>query len=157
MTPDVVLAAPGDIPALTAMYRSLAAEMASLRPVWALADGIAEPIAESLEAMLADPTWMAYVGRIDGAPVGFLLGHDEPLLPQAGGERVGAIRFIYTDRDAREVGVGEAMLSAFLADAGRRGIRRFDGHVSPGHRKAKNFYESHGFKARAIVMHRDDA
>jgi hypothetical protein len=37
-----------------------------------------------------------------------------------------------------------------------RGISKFDAHVLPGHRLAKNFFEAGGFSARSIVMHHDD-
>ena len=36
------------------------------------------------------------------------------------------------------------------------GISKFDAIVSPGHRNAKNFFESQGFKARRITMNLDD-
>jgi hypothetical protein len=49
------------------------------------------------------------------------------------------------------------MMDAFMIDARARGITLFDAHVSPGHRESKNFFESHGFTARSIVMHRSDA
>jgi hypothetical protein len=39
----------------------------------------------------------------------------------------------------------------------KRGISRFDAHVLPGHRLAKNFFEAGGFSARSITMHHDDA
>ena len=55
---------------------------------------------------------------------------------------------------ARDVGIGETMLDRFLADYGST-HRYFDAHVSPGHRLAKNFFESSGFKARHIVMFHD--
>jgi hypothetical protein len=37
-----------------------------------------------------------------------------------------------------------------------RGITKFDAHVLPGHRLAKNFFEAGGFSARSIIMHHDD-
>jgi hypothetical protein len=37
-----------------------------------------------------------------------------------------------------------------------RGITKFDAHVLPGHRLAKNFFEAGGFAARSITMHHDD-
>ncbi len=81
----------------------------------------------------------------------------EPLLPQAEGERVGVIRYIFTHPDARGVGIAEAMLAAALADLRARGLTKFDVRVLPGHRSAKNFFEANGFSARLIVMHHDDA
>jgi hypothetical protein len=46
------------------------------------------------------------------------------------------------------------MLGSFLDGETAAGIGYFDAHVAPGHRLAKNFFESHGFSARRIVMHR---
>ena len=137
------------------LYDLLSAEMAALRPVWPLTDGLAAPTTTTFEAMLSAGDWSILIGALDGVAVGFLAWRDEPMLPQAGGERIGAVRYIFTEPAARTVGVGEAMMAAFLEAARARGIRRFDAHVSPGHRQAKNFFESNGFKARAIVMYRD--
>lgn len=127
-----------------------------MRPTWPVADGLAEPVDRSLQAMLDAPEWTVIVGSIDGVMVGFLAWRDEPLLPQADGARLASVRFIFTEGAARGIGVGEAMMTEFLAAARGRHITRFDAHVSPGHREAKNFFESNGFKARSIVMHRDD-
>ncbi len=143
-----------DITELVRLYRLLEAEMARLKPVWGITEGIPEPIEASFGAVLDDPAVALYVGAIDAVAVGFLLGRSEPMLPQAGGDRIAAIRLIFVEAEAREMGVGEAMLSLFRSEH-RASHRYFDAHVSPGHRVAKNFFESNGFKARHIVMHRD--
>lgn len=106
--------------------------------------------------MIGDPGWTTYVGEIDGAGVGFLFGRYEALLPQARGSVVASVRYIFTHPQAREVGVAEAMIDRYMTAARVDGVTRFDAHVSPGHRLSKNFFESHGFKARSIVMHRSD-
>lgn len=146
-----------DLPEILRLYAGLSAEMTALRPMWALSDALAAPIADTLSTMASAPEWSMIVGTLDAVPVGFLAWRDEPLLPQAGGERVAAIRYIFTDPEARGVGIGEVMMTVFFSGAAERGITRFDAHVSPGHRAAKNFFESNGFKARAIVMHRSDS
>lgn len=138
------------------LYGGLAAEMSALRPMWALSDALASPIADTLSSMFSASEWSIVVGLLHEVPVGFLVWRDEALLPQAGGKRVAAIRYIFTDPGARGVGVGEAMMAVFFSRAAQHGITRFDAHVSPGHREAKNFFESNGFKARSIVMHRSD-
>ncbi|MGD2102389.1 MAG: hypothetical protein PVG83_09125, partial [Acidimicrobiia bacterium] len=74
----------------------------------------------------------------------------------AGEDRIGAIRLIYVDHEAREVAVGEMMRDLVMALLRKRGITKFDAHVLPGHRLAKNFFEAGGFSARSIVMHHDD-
>ena len=145
-----------DIATLVSLYRDLEQEMADLRPVWPYVDGVPEPAENAFALMIHADDWHVYVGEIDGQPLGFLAARDEPLLPQAGGATVGAIRYIYSEPEARRVGLGEALTNLFLTEARSRGIARFDAHVSPGHLDAKNFFESNGFKARAIVMYTED-
>lgn len=146
-----------DIDIVMAMYRHLSDEQEALRPLWPLADGLAEPATPALEEILGDEDSLLLVGEIDGYPLGFLWARVEPLLPQADGEDVGVIRLIFTDPEARGVGVGDAMITQALAELRSRGLRYFDARVSPGHRNAKNFFESNGFSARLIVMHHADS
>ena len=96
------------------------------------------------------------LGEIDGFPFGLLAAVVEGLRPQANGELVGSIRLVYVDHEARQVGVGESMRDLALDKLRERGITKFDAHVLPGHRLAKNFFEAGGFSARSIVMHHDD-
>lgn len=145
-----------DVGTLESLYRDLAEEMTELHPMWPLADGLAEPIADSLHTLVEAPDAVVLVGEIDFNPFGFLVAKVEPLLPQAGGEEIGSIRLIYVERDAREVAVGEVMRDEAMDMLRARGISKFDAHVLPGHRLAKNFFEAGGFSARAIVMHHDD-
>lgn len=145
-----------DLSEIAGLYRLLETEMAALRSVWPLADGLPEPVETTLGAMIGAQDWRLLVGTLDGVVVGFLAGRDEPLIPRSGGGIVASVRFLFTRPEAREVGVGEKMLASYLNQARRRGISHFDAHVSPGHRAAKNFLESKGFKARSIVMHRED-
>lgn len=145
-----------DLPALLLLYEELAMEMVELHYMWPLADGLPEPIEGSLLQALTDEDTILCVGMIDDYPLGFLLARVESLLPQAGGERLGAIRLVFVSRDAREVGVGEAMRDLALEELRSRGIRKFDAHVLPGHRLAKNFFEAGGFAARSIIMHHAD-
>lgn len=149
-------ASPDDLDTLMGLYRGLEAEQTSLKAMWPLADALAEPADAAMKEALADPETAVFIGTIDEYPLGFLTIRSEPLLPQAGEERVASIRFVYTDHEARGVGVGEAMIEAALAEFRQRGFTRFDAHVLPGHRFAKNFFESAGFAARSIVMYHDD-
>jgi GNAT superfamily N-acetyltransferase len=159
MMPLVVAARPAtaaDLPDLLRLYRLLEAEMEALRGLWKEADGLPEPIEEALARAVADPDTLVYMGTADGVPFGFILGYSAPLLPQAGGARMATIKLVFTEEDARGVGVGEAMRDA-LVDAFRaQGHRWFDAHVLPGHRLAKNFFEAGGFSARFIIMNHED-
>lgn len=149
-------AAPEDIATLETMYRSLEGEMEALHAMWPVADGLDEPVSRSFGDALGEPDTVVIIGEIEGHPFGFLMARVERLLAQADGERVGAIRLIYVDREAREVAVGEEMREMALDILRGRGITKFDAHVLPGHRLAKNFFEAGGFSARSIIMHHDD-
>jgi ribosomal protein S18 acetylase RimI-like enzyme len=150
------LATVADVDTLVELYRSLEAEMQALHAMWPVADGLDEPVAESFRDALDEPDTVVLIGEIDGYPFGFLMARVERLLAQADGEKVGAIRLIYVDENAREVAIAEAMRDMALEILRARGLTKFDDHVLPGHRLAKNFFESGGFSARSIIMHHDD-
>lgn len=145
-----------DVEALIRLYRDMEAEQVALKPMWRLADGLAEPAADAFREILDDPDSYVVVGALDGTPLGFAWARTEALLPQADGERVGVVRLIYTVHAARGVGVGDAMINDVLEELRSRGLTLFDARVSPGHRHAKNFFESNGFSARLIIMHHAD-
>ena len=145
-----------DVPSLVGLYRGLEEEMTALHPMWPLADGLAEPVDRSFESLLQDPGGLVVIGELDGYPFGFATARVEEILPQANGEQVGSIRLIYVEPDAREVALGEEMRDVVMDLLRERGISKFDAHVLPGHRLAKNFFEAGGFSARSIVMHHDD-
>lgn len=145
-----------DLDDLERLYRALEREMVELHKMWPNADGLDEPITASLTDVVDDNETMVLIGSIEGYPFGFLIATVESMLEQAGGEKLGVIRFIYVDQDAREVAVAEMMREQALTELRQRGISKFDAHVLPGHRLAKNFFESGGFSARSIVMHHDD-
>lgn len=145
-----------DLDHLVRLYRGLEAEMTGLHPMWPLADGLPEPVADSFLSALGEDGTTVVIGEIEGHPFGFLLARVETLLPQAGGERVCSIRLVYVEEPAREVAVGEVMRDLAMDLGRQRGITKFDAHVLPGHRLAKNFFEAGGFSARSIVMHHDD-
>lgn len=150
------LAWPKDIDSLVRLYRRLEAEMIALHPMWPLADGLAEPVDASFRRLLDDPEAIVAIGELDACPFGFVVARVEDILPQAGGARIGSIRLVYVEPEAREVSLGETMRDHVMDLLRERGISRFDAHVLPGHRLAKNFFEAGGFSARSIIMHRDD-
>ncbi len=145
-----------DLATLETLYRSLEEEMERLHTMWPVADGLDEPVREAFAQALENPDTVVLIGEIDGYPFGFLMATVERLLAQADGELVGAIRLIFVDPEAREVALGEEMRELVLGTLRERGITKFDAHVLPGHRLAKNFFEAGGFSARSIIMHHDD-
>jgi len=145
-----------DIDSLVRLYRVLEEEMVALHAMWPLADGLDEPVRDSLLAAIDRQDTHVILGEIDDYPFGFLVARVEGLLDQADGEQIGSIKFVFVEKEAREVAVGEVMRNLALDDLRQLGITKFDAHVLPGHRLAKNFFEAGGFSARSIVMHHDD-
>lgn len=145
-----------DIDTIIALYRSLEEEQTALRHMWPLADGLPVPVDDALGAILDDPESVLVIGELDGVPLGFAWAKLADLLPQTDGDRVAVVRLIHTDVAARGVGIGEAMMTLVFDHYRPQGITKWDAIVSPGHRNAKNFFESNGFKARRITMNRDD-
>ncbi|MCZ7533160.1 MAG: GNAT family N-acetyltransferase [Acidimicrobiia bacterium] len=145
-----------DIEVLVDLYEAMEAEQVSRKPIWALIDGLDKPFRETLSQMISsDDVWL-HVGEIDGAPVGFISASVRGTLSRSHGLRIGTIDLIYTDPDARGVGVGDHMLEDVLADLREMGITHFDAPVGPGQRLTKNFFEGHEFAARSLVMHHSD-
>jgi GNAT superfamily N-acetyltransferase len=145
-----------DVPELLRLYRLLQEEMEGLRGLWTEADGLPAPVDEALAAAVADPETLVYIGTADDVPFGFILGYSSELLPQAAGERMATIKLVFTEEEARGVGVGETMRDTIMETFRSTGHRWFDAHVLPGHRLAKNFFEAGGFSARFIIMNHED-
>jgi ribosomal protein S18 acetylase RimI-like enzyme len=146
----------GDIFRLVSLYGILESEQTARKPIWALTDGLDERFDLSLFHAIEKPDSFVLVGELEGVIVGFLWATIEPMLERAGGARLGRIRLIYTEPEARGVGVGHEMLETALADLREQGIAHFDAPVGPGQREAKNFFEGHRFAARSIIMHSSD-
>lgn len=106
---------------------------------------------EAFAALLADPTRLALVGTIDQAVMGMALGRIETL---RGGERLGQLDGCYVDPGARSVGLGHLLIDSLMSWFEAEGCIGADGIALPGDRDGKNFFESAGFKARLLVMHR---
>ena len=66
----------------------------------------------------------------------------------------GVLDLCFVESGAREVGLGHLLVEHALAWFREQGCTGVDGSAHPGDRAAKNFFESAGFKARLLVMHR---
>jgi len=154
VNPTARQATSNDLPELLRLYGLLALEMTAMKDMWAFADGLAEPIEESLTDLMSAADSFVVVGELESNPVGFLYAHTQVLLPQGAGTSLASIRLVFTEEPARAVGVGTTMREYAVDHFSAMGIERFDAHVLPGHRLAKNFFEAGGFSARSIIMHK---
>lgn len=143
-----------DVDTIASLYRELESEQAALRPVWPETEGLEEPLDASIGDLVANERTIVVMGMLDGYPAGFLVATIDHLNERADRRQLGVIRYIFTEDGARGVGVGQAMFDWVIEELRSRGVGVFDAIVSPGHRLAKNFFESQGFKARLIAMNR---
>jgi N-acetylglutamate synthase-like GNAT family acetyltransferase len=141
-----------DLPAILELAAELRAELAPMRggPLWQVTAAYPEPLHATFGALLERDDACVVVGTLDGVVVGFGACGIAVLRD---GSRLGQIVELFVTEDARAVSVGEGILNelvAFCRDAGCTGV---DAFALPGHRTAKNFFETAGFTARALVMH----
>lgn len=95
-------------------------------------------------ALLADLGRAAWVSTIDEVVLGYL--------ELAFRGRVAEVMQVYVHPDARELGFGDWMLEAALAEARSRGCATIEGTALPGDRHTKNLYERAGITARKITL-----
>ena len=119
--------------------------------IWSLRE--AAPVASPEEALsrLGERDRL-FMGWVEGVAVGFALVRLDRL---ADGSVLGVIDVLYVEPGFREVGVGEALMDRILSWAVDNDCLGIDGLALPGDRHTKNFFESFGFKARLLVVHRD--
>ncbi len=93
---------------------------------------------------------LVLVGTVLGAPVGVVVArHDN-----VSGKRLALIEELYTEPEARRVGVGRRLIKAVEVWARDTGCIGIESMALPGDRDTKNFFEAAGLIARAIVVHR---
>ncbi len=142
-----------DLPRLAALAGQAVAELRTGRggSVWARREARRSPYEAALEHELADPDHHVVVGTLDDEVLAYGAVHVEKLRD---GGLLGVLDDLYTEPEARELGLGEAMMEALVAWCSERGCFGIDGFALPGERHTKNFFESFGLVARGIVVHR---
>jgi GNAT superfamily N-acetyltransferase len=143
----------GDVPRLAELAELAVAELRAGRggEVWARHQARAAPYDVDLAAEVEDDDTRVVVGTLDGTVVGYGVARTEALRD---GSRLGIVSDLYTEPGAREVGLGEVMMQALIDWCAARGCFGVDSLALPGDRHTKNFFESFGLVARAIVVHR---
>lgn len=142
-----------DLPAVVALVEAAAAEKRAQKggPLWFRRERRQGPPGDGLEAALAADDHEVAVGTLDGVVVGYGLVRAEPLRD---GSLLGVIDDIFVDPGARSVGIGEAIMNHLIEWCRDRGCFGVDSLALPGDRSTKNFFESFGLVARAIIVHR---
>jgi GNAT superfamily N-acetyltransferase len=142
-----------DLPRLAELAERAVAELRVGRGgvVWGRTTARRDPFEDQLGVELASPGHHVVVGTLDDDVLGYGVVRLERL-PDAG--LLGIITDLYTEPEARGVGIGEAMMDALVAWCTEAGCFGVDSLALPGDRHTKNFFESFGLVARAIVVHR---
>lgn len=153
MREEARLAVTADLPRLTELAEMAVAEQADSRggAVWAAREARPVPSAASLQADVESSSSLVLAGTIDDAVVGYLVARTEVLRD---GTILGTLADVFVEPGARDVGVGEAMVEHAVRWCVARGCRGVDTVVLPGNRATKSFFETMGFSARAITVHR---
>jgi len=149
-------AEPSDLPVIVDLARQAIEELSQLRggQVWRQREARREPVEADLAQAVAEsdgPGGAAVVGTIYAAVVGYGISRTEHL---ADGSLLSVVTDLYVHPDARGVGVGEVMMDRLAEHATAHGAVGIDSLALPGDRATKNFFETFGLKARAIVVHR---
>jgi GNAT superfamily N-acetyltransferase len=147
------LATAADVGRLAELAASAVTEQAGDRggAVWSVREARPVPAEETLTRDLSDDDTLVLAGTIDDVVVGYAVVHVEPMRD---GRLLGVLSDVYVEEEARAVGVGEALVDRVLEWCRERGCAGVDALALPGNRESKNFFETFGFTARALVVHR---
>jgi GNAT superfamily N-acetyltransferase len=142
-----------DLPTIAKLAAEAAEEKAAQKggAVWSRRERRAEPVEADLASALDSPDHEVAVGTLDGTVLGYAAARVERL---GDGGLLGILDDLYVEPGARELGVGEALMDHVVAWCRAAGCFGIDSLALPGDRSTKNFFESFGLVARAIVVHR---
>jgi GNAT superfamily N-acetyltransferase len=143
-----------DVPRLAELAEQAILELRVGRggEVWARTLGRRPPYATAFADELASPAHLVLLGTLDDTALGYGVARVDGL---ADGSRLGVVSDLYVDPGARGVGIGEALMDAMVAWCAEAGCTGVDSLALPGDRHTKNFFESFGLVARAILVHKE--
>jgi GNAT superfamily N-acetyltransferase len=111
---------------------------------------IASPLATALEDWASAAQNAVFVGTYADAAVGIAVAD----VTARGTQDVGRLLLCYVEPEAREVGVGRALLDAVESWAVSAGCCALEAPALPGDRATKRLLEAAGHRARLVVMQR---
>lgn len=153
MTEGCRTAEVADLEAIAELAAEAVAEQRDARggAIWSRRETQPPPYRVSLEQSFHDPDQEIWVGTIDDTIVGYAVCRLEVLRT---GELLASVSDLYVTEGAREVAIGETMMDAIVQWCEARQCVGIDALALPGNRQTKNFFETFGFKARLLTVHR---
>lgn len=141
-----------DLDAVLELAGELRDELVPLRggSLWSRTAAYPDPLDASFRALLERDDACVLVGTLDDVVVGFGVATVAVLRD---GSRLGQVTELFVTPEARSVSVGEGLLEQLVGWCRDEGCAGIDAFALPGHRAAKNFFETAGFTARALLMH----
>lgn len=142
----------GDISAVADLAREARREARDYRggERWMATEAAPEPLEDHLDGLMADPGAVVLAGIWEDAVVGY--GWARRIVRQDGSP-IARIEELFVTPDARSVGVGESLFNALAQWARDQRLTAIDAFVLPGHREAKNFFETFKMTAHALIVH----
>ncbi|MCY3633553.1 MAG: GNAT family N-acetyltransferase [bacterium] len=117
---------------------------------WMVTEAASEPLEDHLVELIEDPEAFVVVGVWEGAVVGY--GWAQRTVRQDSSP-IARIDELFVTPKARSVGVGESLFGALMTWARELGLVAVDAFVLPGHREAKNFFETFKMTAHGLIVH----
>jgi GNAT superfamily N-acetyltransferase len=142
-----------DLPRLAELAEQAVEELRLARggEVWARTQARRPPYLDGLTADLTSPAHHVLVGTLDDTILGYGVARLDEL---ADGSRIGVVSDLYVEPGARGIGIGELVMNALVAWCTEARCIGVDSLALPGDRHTKNFFESFGLVARAILVHK---
>ncbi len=109
-----------------------------------------EPLEDHLAGLIADPEAILAAGIWDDTVVGY--GWARRIV-RLDGSPIARIEELFVTPEARSVGVGESLFDSLMQWARDQELVAIDAFVLPGHREAKNFFETFKMTAHALIVH----
>lgn len=118
-------------------------------PLWSVRESRLRPHEETLTRDLRSDDARVVVGTYHGYVSGYASCVIESLRDET---TLGVVTDIYVEPEFRAVGIGEEMMNQLVDWARDRGCIGVDSLALPGDRETKNFFETFGLKARALLV-----
>ncbi|MFA5775350.1 MAG: GNAT family N-acetyltransferase [Ilumatobacteraceae bacterium] len=89
--------------------------------------------------------WLVLVAGFDAEALGYLC---VKFAPPTGAP---LIEVVYVTDGARQLGLGDGLVTAAIAECRKRGATEIDAYALPGDRETKNLFERSGLTARLLI------